>query len=188
MKNRKYAYLLLGLIMFLTIVSGSVLAYMYKVTDEIDNKFNLPVVSCVIEESFDGTNKNDIKVKNTGDINAYLRVTLVSYWVKKNGSNYDIVGEPSEMPSFELTEGWVKSDSSYTYYYMDPIEPENYTPNLIKQGTTMSLKAEGEYLQVVDVFAEAIQALGTTDVGDIPAVTDAWGVTLDSSGSIVSAP
>ncbi len=43
------------------------------------------------------------------------------------------------------------------------------------------------YIHVVKVLAEAIQADGTTAAG-IPAVEDAWGITLDANGNITPGP
>jgi hypothetical protein len=43
------------------------------------------------------------------------------------------------------------------------------------------LQTDGEYIQVLEVFAEAIQSLPSS------AVTGSWHVTLDANGKIISA-
>ena len=190
MLNNKLTRLLLGIVIVLMVITSGAYAYMFKATDIKENKFTPSVLECKVSEVFQNNQKTSIKVMNTSksNIDAYLRVRFVSYWVKKNGSDYEIVGKPSIMPSIEMEPGWIKSANSDTYYYTVPVSPGKYTGELVKEGTLIQLVEDGDYLQVVEVFADAIQALGTTDVGDIPAVVDAWGVKLDSSGSIVSAP
>ncbi len=190
MLNNKLTRLLLGIVIVLMVITSGAYAYMFRATDIKENKFTPSVLECKVSEVFQNNQKTSIKVMNTSNsnIDAYLRVRFVSYWVKKNGSDYEIVGKPSIMPSIEMAPGWVKSAISDTYYYTVPVSPGKYTGELVKEGTLIQLAEDGDYLQVVEIFADAIQALGTTDVGDIPAVVDAWGVTLDSSGSIVSAP
>ena len=190
MLNNKLTRLLLGIVIVLMVITSGAYAYMFRATDIKENKFTPSVLECKVSEVFQNNQKTSIKVMNTSksNIDAYLRVRFVSYWVKKNGSDYEIVGKPSIMPSIEMAPGWVKSATSDTYYYTVPVSPGKYTGELVKEGTLIQLAEDGDYLQIVEVFADAIQALGTTDVGDIPAVVDAWGVTLDSSGSIVSAP
>ena len=190
MLNNKLTRLLLGIVIVLMVITSGAYAYMFKATDIKENKFTPSVLECKVSEVFQNNQKTSIKVMNTSKSNndAYLRVRFVSYWVKKNGSDYEIVGKPSIMPSIEMEPGWIKSANSDTYYYTVPVSPGKYTGELLKEDTVIQLAEDGDYLQVVEVFADAIQALGTTDVGDIPAVVAAWGVKLDSSGSIVSAP
>lgn len=179
MKKRKLvSYVLITFLLVTVTVCGTVIAYMFKKTEYMDNRFTPAQVACEVEEVFDsGTNqKTSIKVKNTGNIDAYLRVRLVSYWVDANGN---IVAKPSSMPEVKMAVGWI-AGSNNTYYYRMPVEPGNFTQELL--AAPIILAKDGDYLQVVEVFAEAIQSAPSG------AVTSAWSVTLDADGYIATAP
>lgn len=175
--RKKYLTILIAFLMAALVLCGTVIAYMFRQTEYEDNQFSPSEVSCKVEEEFDGKEKTNIRVKNTGNIDAYLRVRLVSYWVDAEGN---IVAKPSEKPSFELAAGWV-SGSDNTYYYQSPVEPEALTPNLLSSALELKKDDDG-YLQVVEVFAEAIQSEPENSV------TSAWEVTLDTDGNITAAP
>jgi len=81
------------------------------------------------------------------------------------------------MPAFTLGEDWIKG-SDDTYYYRLPVAPNASTKDLL--GSDMTLTEKQGYLQVVDVFAEAIQSLPEE------AVTTSWKVTLDDDGNIAT--
>lgn len=166
---------------------GVTLAYMFKKVERV-NTFDPAIVTCAVHEKLDGavptgsmpyrgSEKSDIRVENTGNIDAYLRVRLISYWVKNDG---DIVGVPSEMPEFALdTAHWI-SGADNTYYYKTPVKPGEQTEPL--SNTVISLReaqtTDGNTIytvyQVVEVIAEAIQA------NPVDAVTDAWSITVEN--------
>lgn len=159
-------------------------SYMFKKTNTISNEFIPGFVSCEVIEVTDKnpmTNKSDVKVLNTGNIDAYVRVRFVSYWVNEHGA---VVAKPSVMPDIEydLT-NWVKG-SNDTYYYKTKIAPNSETSDLLKNEKVILLSKDDEnnYFQVLDVFAEAIQAKPTN------AVTSAWGVIINANGEITTAP
>lgn len=175
MRKNKKTFLIAVLIAGLLLSTGAVLAYMYhKANVEVELK---PAqVTCKVEESFDGTNKSSIKVENTGNIEAYLRVTLISHWEDKMGT---VVGEPSVMPkvTYDATKWLEKGD---VYYYKNPVAPSTPTDELLNEPIVLTEKeVDGKQIyRVVEVFAEAIQSK------PINAVTESWSVTVDGSGTI----
>lgn len=188
MKNRKkYSLILIAFLLALFIVCGTVLAYMFKQSEYKDNQFNPAEVSCEVHEVTDSnipsrvTEKSSIKLKNTGNIDAYLRVRFVSYWVQtaSDGST-KIASKPSVMPEFEIADGWIKG-SNDTYYYQKPVAPGKLTYELLASESVIHLTEEDGYLQVVEVFAEAIQSKPEK------AVTNRWNVELDVNGNIILA-
>lgn len=124
-------------------------------------------------ETFKDNQKPSITVQNTGKVDAYLRVRLVTYWVNDAG---EIVAKPSMDLTVDVADGWLEDKDNDTYYYQHPVKPGESTDDLLKE--VITLETEDGYNPVIEVFAEAIQAEGTTDVGNVPAVTDAWGVTI----------
>ena len=167
---------LLVLAFLLILLCGTTFALMFRQTEPLDNQFEAAAVSCAVAESFDGSTKSSIAVTNTGNIDAYLRLRLVSYWVDSKGN---ILSKPSQMPTVSVASGWI-TGSDNTYYYSQPVAPGSSTPNLLLTGIPLQQDSDG-YLQVIEVFADAIQSKPEA------AVSSSWGVTL-SGGKITDAP
>ena len=173
-KSRILLIILIASLVVSLILCGTVLAYMFKQTEYKNNEFIPANVSCKVVEEFNGKQKTSIKVKNTGNIDAYLRVRFVSYWVDSDGN---VVAKPSSMPEINMAAGWLKGENN-TYYYKTPVSPTNQTESLLSSPIILQNDADG-YMQVIDVFAEAIQSKPHN------AVSDSWGVVIDSNGHIV---
>ena len=172
-KILKTAILILSII--LVLLCGTTFALMYRQTHALDNQLEAAFVACTVGEDFDGEKKDSITVENTGNIDAYLRVCLVSYWEDAEGN---ILSKPSEMPALTKADGWI-AGSGNIYYYAQPVAPGDSTPNLLAEA--LVLCEEDGCLQVVEVFADAIQSKPAE------AVTGSWGVTI-ADGSIVTVP
>lgn len=180
-KTRKLLSGLVILVLVLALAVGGVYSYMFARTEDAANELTPAAVSCKVYETFeDNQKKSSITVQNTGRVDAYLRVRLVTYWVNDAG---EIVAKPSEKLTVTPTDNWLADTDNDTYYYKSPVKAGAETPNLLAAPLVLKKSSDG-YNQVIEVFAEAIQAEGTTDVGNVPAVTDAWGVTVDTNGII----
>lgn len=176
-KHRMLTLILIAALIVALVLCGTVIAYMFRQTEYKDNQFTPAEISCKIAEVFDGEQKTSIQVQNTGNIDAYLRVRLVSYWVDTDGN---IVAKPSEMPEIMMAPGWIEGQNN-TYFYQKSVAPNELTDNLLSSPIILE-EDENGYLQVIEVFAEAIQGEPQN------AVTSSWGVTLDSNGNITAAP
>lgn len=192
---KKMIFLLIGVAMVLHGISllPSASAFMVHKTDVFSNSLTKALIQCDVKEKTESeTTKTAITVENNSTIKVYLRVRLVTYW---EDSKEVAVGLPISMPEFDISGDWIKDEDEYTYYYKYPVDPNGETTNLLSDGNTIVLNVKNEkynnvtyvYNQVVDVIAEAIQAEGTTDAYDTPAVVDAWGVTVEN-GIITKAP
>lgn len=172
----------------ITAVGGTV-AFMFKKAQK-RNTFQVAQVNCEVHEKMDETEqkdpgnstgniKSDICVKNTGNIDEFIRIRLVSYYVDNNGN---IAGRASSnYPELKLKDGWI-AGKEHTYYYKEPVKA-NASTNILCDPITLGTKtlADGtEVKQVIEVFAEAIQADPNT------AVKEAWDVTV-TDGRITSA-
>lgn len=168
---------------------GICVAFLFQ-RNSAENSFVAAQVSCEVHEYFDGQEyssgthlghrKTEIYVKNTGNYPAFIRVRLVSYWVREDGK---IDGLPSEMPTVSVAHPtWLESEEN-VYYYAKPVSPGEMTENLIKPITlTTSTDADGNTVyMVVQALAQAVQAKPDA------AVEQAWGVTL-TNGVITAVP
>ena len=176
-KQTSKALILIGAIVLLVAVCGTALAYMFRITETKNNTFTPAEVSCEVHETTDEavTEKTSVRIKNTGNIDTYLRVRFVSYWVNDNSQ---IVSKPSVMPEIQTADGWIAGKDN-TYYYKAPVSPGDFTGELLS--SKIDLLEEDGYRQVIEIFAEAIQSKPAASV------TESWSVTLDASGNIISA-
>jgi len=109
-----------------------------------------------------------------GNIDAYIRLRFVSYWVNSEGK---IVARPSQMPEISISGDWV-AGSDGTYYHRQPVKPGEMTGELLAEKISLEISEEG-YYQVLEVFADAIQSRPER------AAKDKWGVSIDD-GAIVT--
>lgn len=179
-KSRKLLPGLVILVLVLALAVGGVYSYMFARTEDAANELTPAAVSCEVDETFKDNQKSSITVQNTGKVDAYLRVRLVTYWVNDAG---EIVAKPSMDLTVDFTDGWLEDKDNDTYYYQYPVKAGAETPNLLATPLVLT-KSDDGYNQVIEVFAEAIQAEGMTDGENVPAVTDAWGVTVGADGVI----
>ncbi len=122
-----------------------------------------------------------VTVGDTG-YSVYIRATVTVNWRNASGELLAVAPEESTDYSFTPGEGWSKGSDGY-YYYASPVESGQSTTALLGGLTRTGTAPEGCRL-VADVAAEAIQCAGTTDDDDLPAVTDAWGCTVDEDMTI----
>lgn len=186
MRNKRFTRILIVFVL-LAVLIPSVYAYMIHKSQTVANNFVPGKVTCDIEEAFNGITKSSIKVKNTGNVDAYIRVRLVFHWEDSKGN---VVARDMTLPAVTYGTGKWKKDHTdgYTYYYTGKVAPGDLTPEFLTNSITMDPVVEEvngtdyTYYPVMEVLAEAIQADGKID--STPAVTDAWGVTIDANGYI----
>lgn len=173
-KLRKPVKLLLSFLLIFTVSVGGTLAYLSTQTGPVVNTFMPSHVDCVVEEEFDGTVKKNVNVTNTSDIDAYIRVKLITYRVNEAGEH---IGGTSEVPEFTLGTNWVKHTDGYYYYTLPVSAGEKPAYALIGDaGIELSSYNDADGgKQVIEVMAEAIQANPADAVGQ------AWGVTITSN-------
>ena len=173
-KLRKPVKLLLSFLLIFTVSVGGTIAYLSTQTGPVVNTFMPSHVDCKVEEDFDGRWKKNVNVTNTSDIDAYIRVKLITYRVNDTG---DHIGGTSEVPVFTLGTNWVKHTDGFYYYTLPVLAGENPADDLIGDaGITLSSYNDADGgKQVIEVMAEAIQANPADAVGQ------AWGVTITSN-------
>lgn len=166
--GRKTA-LILSLCLIFALAVGTTFALLKASTAPVENTFTAAKSGTDIVEELDGSQKTSIIVKNTGTAVSYVRVKLVMNWVDENGN---VSAEPVNiMPS--ITDNWFLKDG--IYYYKMPVAANGETTNLLQTPITQGTAPEGYHLEVT-VLAESIQAAPSK------AVTDSWGVGVDSNG------
>lgn len=160
---------------------GGTVAWITTSTDTVRNLFSSSKVTGEVTEEFDKAVKENVAVKNTGDIPVYVRAKLVVNWVSLDGGSISAetpVEGQDYMLTLESATGWDTDTSDGFYYYTKPVQPGDSTGNLVGENGCKPLTSKEGYQLKVDVIASVIQAEPTD------AVEESWGVTV--SGTTIS--
>lgn len=179
-------------VVILSLSAGSVVAWLSIPGGQVENSFtpddNLnPTITETFKENNDKLKQNvAVRVGDTGYA-VYVRAAIVVNW--KNAEDGNVLGQaPVLDEDYTLTlneTDWFYKDGFY--YHKAMVNTGGTTANLItscqlKEGITppvdTTVTPNVKYDLNVEIIAQTIQALGTTDTGDTPAVKDAWGVTV----------
>ncbi|MGM9940902.1 MAG: hypothetical protein ACI32N_02785 [Bulleidia sp.] len=189
-KLRKPVKVILSFVLILTITVGGTLAYLSTRTDDVVNTFTPSHVDCTVVEVFENNIKSSIRVQNTSDIDAFIRVKLISYRVNEAGEQIGGTAPITGLnPGLNLSNDWFEKDGFY--YHKAPVAADDnnsdtfadMTKDLLENGSEIELT--GSYndpdggKQVIEVMAEAIQSKPNT------AVEQAWGVTVGEDGNLI---
>lgn len=170
--------MLLATVMLFALAVGATIAWLTDKDRPLVNTFDPSKVTCEVQEKFDGKVKSDVNVKNTGDIDAFIRVKLVTYRTNDAGQH---IGGTAALPQFTLGANWVEYNGYY--YYTLPVAPGDKPATKLTDSMTLTENyddADGGH-QSIDVMAEAIQSVPEA------AVKAAWGTgfSIGTDGSLI---
>ena len=172
------AVLIMAVLLLLGAAVGSTVAFLIDKTEPVTNTFTYAKVSCEVTENFTNNKKDNVQVKNTGTIDAYIRATYVVNWVDAQGN---IAASDPEDYSYSLTKNpdskWIEKDGYF--YYTSPVAPGASTQGSLLTCTVVTSPESPEYTLSVEILAEAIQSVPED------AVKAAWGVSI-SHGSVTA--
>ena len=182
--RRRNIILLVSLLSVITLSVGTTLAFIFTQTKEVKNVFAPTQVSCEVSEEFDGYIKENVKFKNTGSTDAYIRAAVIVTWVDNDGNIYAV--EPQKDIDYTITfsdnlnDNWLIDKNGF-YYCKALIAPNSETPQLIKECKVIEGKAPEDYHLSVEILASAIQSEPSS------VVAEQWGVTV-TDGNITGVP
>ena len=161
----------------LAAITATTIAYVFTVLNPVKNTFELSKVGVDIVEEFDGETKKNVNLKNTGEIDEFMRACIVINWKNESG---DVLGKAVLATEYDVTYNdtdWTLGEDGY-WYCNQAIAAGESTPNLIGSDgiklTEVGLLAQPEgYYFSVDIVAQCIQAHPDD------AALDAWGVTAE---------
>lgn len=163
--NMKSILMLASLALIVTSVIGTTIAYLVSNEVSVTNTFTAAQVSNEVKEVFDdNTTKSNVKIKNTGDIPAYIRVALICTWKDAEGN---FVSEPASLEDLDIDWGDFNKDEDQDggywvqfaeyYYYSIAIPANGTTDNLIDSAR---VKTANGYQFNLEIISSAIQADG----------------------------
>lgn len=166
---------LLWLILILLLLGstvGGVSAYLSASSNELTNTFAMDEPPKIT------VNNSSITVEDPGYA-VYLRAAVVVNW--KNTSNGNLLAEvPTEGTDYNLSLGtnWFKHSDGFYYYKDKMFDGENDAKMPLPAFTLNPLTTKTGYALTIQIAAQTVQAVGTTDgVDPVDAVVDAWGIT-----------
>ncbi len=183
LRTKKQLFLIAALTAVMCIVISAVtLAYIFTSTGDVKNIFTPSEVGGDVVEDFDGEVKENVRVKNTGDVESYIRASVIVTWMNEAGTEVAPT-LPVEGTDYtieyadEMTTSWIKADDGF-WYYTVPVAPGDETDYLITEckPTESANKPDGYYLSV-EIIASSIQSTPAS------VVTEQW----DSGVSAVDA-
>ena len=166
-KRKSRITLLAILTLAICLAVGSTLAYLFDITGVVTNAFDPGVVTTAVTETFDGDVKSDVKIKNTGNVEAYLRASIVVNWKDANGNVYGKY-EPVAGTNYtlDLATGWIKSEDDGFYYWPEPVLSDDENPTNCSTGNLINSCSLGErpadlpegYYLSVEILGSGIQS------------------------------
>lgn len=174
-RNHKGMTALVAVVLVFCCTVGVTLAWLFTQTEPVTNTFTpASVTTEVHEDDFNGGTKRNVKVKNTGNTDAYIRAAIIYNWADADGNIY---AKPVAEGDYTLSTGskWNPGDDGY-YYYSGIVNPGDPTENLIDSLSKNDTPADvpSIYDLQVTILAEGIQAKGADSSGKTP-VELAWG-------------
>ena len=191
--NRKAPVALVAILVLLCCAVAGTGAYLVTSTGPVTNTFTPASVTTQVEEEFNGTTKSNVRIKNTGNIDAYIRTAVIVNWADAQGNvsgtpvkDTDYVMDLNIVTDEKPDAPWFKGSDGY-YYCKTAVKSVKqdtkncYTPVLIKSCIKATgAQAPAGYDLQVTILADGIQSVPAD------AVQQAWGVTVDSSGQLTA--
>lgn len=173
-RRRKQQSLIIAIAAVLcSIIACVTIAFVFTNTEPVENTFTDAYVACEVLETFDGTTKTDVTVKNTGEVQSYIRAKVVVTWMSEDKTKVTAL-KPVDDTDYIITYAdevnsdtkWGKGSDGYWYYKL-PVDVGKETEKLIescslKPGVTAP---DGYYLSV-EIVASSIQSTPTRVVAE----------------------
>lgn len=176
MKTKQPVALVALLLLLCCTVAGT-LAYLVTSTNPVTNTFTPAYVTTAVDEKFENGVKSDVKIQNTGNIDAYIRAAVIVNWADANGNVYG-GGTPAASTddgksgdytiSFN-TADW-KQIGDYWYCKTTTAFGASTEPLIISCSKTSTAAVPEGYDLQVTILADGIQSVPQT------AIQEAWRV------------
>lgn len=163
---------LTSIALLLLITVGTTLALIFTSTGDVENTFKPSRVACAVVEGNNsavegdivdtGTVKEDVKIQNTGDTDAFIRVAVVVNWMSADGRVWATAPKLGTDYSIEFASGWKQGADEY-WYYTKSVAPTLLTDTLITKAEQKTVAPDGYYLSI-EIVASAIQSSPDTTV------------------------
>lgn len=176
--KKRLTILLVSLSLILVVGVGVTLAYVFASTGDVVNTFTPSKVACAVVEDqktddaptgqVSVNTKSNVKIKNTGDTEAYIRVAVIINWKNEDGHVWATAPKTGEYTIvYNTSSGWACSAADGYWYYNTSVAPGELTDPLITSAIQNVPGPKGtdesQYYLSIEIVASAIQSnLGTS--------------------------
>lgn len=186
MKTKKPLILLASMVLILLVGVVGTLALLIMQSGPVENTFVPGNVSVEVQENFNNTEKKDVQIRNTGNVDAYIRVAIIPTWEDDEGNPVGVSASLSDLDITWTNNNWQQGADGF-WYYTSPVSAGGSTDNLIDSA---SVKTANGYHMNLQILAQGIQADGVDSKGQTP-VELAWssgvsGVGYDGTLSVIT--
>lgn len=158
MKNMKKTLLIVAaLAVLLAVAVGFTVAFLVDTDGPVVNTFVPSQVPSEVVENFEGKVKSNVKIKNNGNIDAYIRAAVVFTWQNADGDVYPVT--PSVGTDYQIN--WKKTnwfEKGGYYYYKKKVAPGATTEELFTDCKPLKAAPADGYTLHVEILGSAIQA------------------------------
>ncbi len=173
--GKKMFLVLVSMTILLTAGVAGTLAYLFDVSETVENTMIPGSVPPTVVEVIDGNVKEEVSIENSGNVDAYIRASIIVTWMNDERNLYGkapVLDTDYEM-KVPASNSWKMGKDGY-YYYTEIVEPETTTKPLIENASVITGTAPEGYELSMEIVAQTIQAGGTDD-NDVEPVVLAWG-------------
>lgn len=166
-------------VVVLTAAVGGTMAWLSTNTNDLTNTFTPARVTCAVDETFNGQKKENVKIRNTGDTDAYIRAMVIGNWCDKDDKVVQSIDFDNMNYFGYLGANWFQGSDGF-YYYKEQVAPEASTGALFGYIVPKENdKPDGADHLEVNIVCQAVQSTPAK------AVTEAWpAVTVGADGKL----
>lgn len=189
-RKKKISAVAICLLLTAVMAVGGTLAWLIDTSTTVTNTFKPAEVGNYVNETFDGTTKTNVTIKNNINnnekdpeiVDAYIRATVAVTWQDGNGNM--LLASPNDYSLvYAKDTGWISASDEF-WYYTSKVAPDGETGVFISScssNTTVAeaMAAKGYYLHV-EILSQSVQAEPYTVVGNV------WPMVIASESGTLS--
>lgn len=135
---------------------GATIALLLDVDGPVENTFQPASIATQIKEDIQEGKNQNVSIQNNGNIDIWIRATVVVTWQDEDGNIYGRAPEPGTDYKITMGNGWLIGADGF-YYWPFRVDVGNGTGALISEYSYIANAPEG-YNLVVDVVSSGLQA------------------------------
>ena len=158
--NKKLLTLLVSFLVIAVFAVGGTVAFLYTNDGPIENVFTPSKVTTEVVEQINNGVKSNVRIKNTGDTDAWIRAYVVITWQDKDGNVYGEMPEKGKhYTDWNLDNYWIPGEDGF-YYYTKPVAPDGMTDVLIASiSQTANSAPAADYYLNVEIIGSGLQSV-----------------------------
>lgn len=186
-KKSKISTLAVCLLLTAILAIGGTLAYIFTSTPSVTNTFTPVTVENEIVETLNGNIKSNVKIKNTGTTDAFIRAKVVITWQNAKGDVYparpvlDTASNDGDYSIDYNTAEWILGSDGFWYCKKD-VAPNALSAILINEAEPLKICEDSAYTLHIEIISQAIQSTPDETVESVWTLVDAENGALKSVG------